>query len=138
MIDMERRGFFKKVVLAGAVLAGPAAAVAPSTSVASDRPVIQGVCLRVPHLEIGDEFAEEMKRCAPGSWKVHLLKGTVTDFYFETKTLYEEAKERANTFVGVADPATFAVIREAVGDSGGSFHYIDYEDASQVNFSVRL
>lgn len=138
MIDKGRRGFFKKFAMAGAVLATSGGVVSPKTAGAFSRPAITGVCLRVPHLEMGDEFAGQMKQSAPGSWRVHTLKGTLTDFYFETRALYEEVKGNANTFVGVADPATFAIIREAIGDSGGSFHYIDHEETNRVSFSVRL
>jgi hypothetical protein len=138
MIDKERRGFFKKVVMAGAVLAASGEVLSYREAAASTYPAIKGVCLLVPNLEMGAEFAEQMKQSAHGTWQVHILNGSVTDFYFETKTLYEEAKSKANTFVGVADPATFAAIREAIGDSGGNFHYITYEDPNRVSFSVRL
>lgn len=138
MIDKGRRSFFKNFVMAGAVLATAGEAVSPGRAAASPDPALIGVCLCVPNLEVGAEFAEQMKQSAPGSWRVHTLKGSVTDFYFETRSVYEEVKDKANTLVGVADPATFAVIREAIGDSGGSFHYMTYEDPSRVSFSVRL
>ena len=136
MVDKHRRNFFKKVVMTGAVLAASGGAVVTRNAAAASRAEINGVCLRVPNLDVGAEFAEQMKKSAPGSWRVHTLKGTVTDFYFETRGLYDEVKGSANTFVGVADPATFAVIQEAIGDSGGSFHYITYEDRHRVSFSV--
>ena len=60
-----------------------------------------------------------MQEIMPDAWKVHTLECSVTESYFATKSLYEEVKGEANTFIGVADPATFAVIAEAIGDSGG-------------------
>lgn len=139
MIDEGRRGFFRKFVMTGAALAASAGVAAPRKAAASPGPGIKGVCLRVPHLELGEAFAEQMKERAPGSWSVHTLEGSVTDFYFETRSIYEELKgKETNTFVGVADPATFAVVREAISDSGGSFHYTMYEGPDRVSFSVRL
>jgi hypothetical protein len=126
MIDKGRRSFFKNFVMAGAVLATAGEAVSPRRAAASPYPSLIGVCLCVPNLEVGTEFAEQMKQSAPGSWRVHTLKGSVTDFYFETRSIYEEVKDEANTLVGVADPATFAVIREAIGDSG-QFPLLTYE-----------
>ena len=79
-----------------------------------------------------------MSRNAPGRWRAHPLQGTITDSYLETRNLYEEAREGANTLVGVVDPATFAVIHEAIVDSGGSFYYVTYEDRNRVTFSVQV
>lgn len=138
MIDKGRRIFFKKCVMAGAVLAASGAAVSPREAGAFGQTSIQGVCLRVPNFEVGGEFVEQMRQSAPGSWRVHTLAGTVSDVYLETRALYEEAKGTVNTFVGVSDPANFALMQAAIGDCGGSFHYITYDDASRVSFSVRM
>jgi isocitrate lyase len=138
MIDEGRRGFFKRIIMAGAVLAVPGEALLPRKTMASAAVAIEGVCLLVPNLEMGAEFAEQMKKSAPGSWRVHTLKGSLTDFYLETRGLYEEAQGQANTFVGVADPAAFTVIHEAIGDCGGRFHFITYESRHRVNFSVQV
>ncbi len=136
MADKSRRGFFKKIFLAGAVLGVSGEAAAPRMATASTQAAIEGVCLLVPNLEVGAGFADQMQKSASGSWRIHTLKGSVTDFYFETRELYEEIKGKANTFVGVADPATFAVIQEAIGDCDGSFYYIKHEDRHRVSFSV--
>ena len=136
MIDKSRRSFFKKIAMAGAVLAVSAEEVSPRQAAATAPASIEGVCLLVPNMEAGVDFAEQMKKSASGSWRIHTLKGSVTDSYFETRELYEEVQGQANTFVGVADPATFAVIQAAIGDCGGSFHYITYDDRHRVSFSV--
>lgn len=99
---------------------------------------IRGVCLFVPSLGKAGDFVELMNKNAPGAWTVHPLEGSLTDHYFTTKSLYEEAKGAANTFVGVVDPATFAVVHEAIVDSSGSFHYINYEESNRITFSVQL
>ena len=136
MIDESRRNFFKKIAMAGTVLAVSVEAVAPRKVAVAIPATIEGLCLLVPNMEMGVDFAAQMKKSAPGSWRVHTLTGSVTDFYLETRGLYEEVKSTVNTFVGVADPATFAVIQEAISDCGGSFHYITYDDRHRVSFSV--
>lgn len=133
---MGRRGFFKKIAVAGALLAVSGESVIPRKAAAATPARIEGLCLLVPNAEMSVDFAALMEKSAPGSWRVHTLTGTLTDFYLETRGLYTEAQGSVNTFVGVADPATFAVIQEAIGDSGGSFHYITYEDRHRVSFSV--
>ena len=136
MIDKSRRSFFKKIAMAGAVLAVSGEAVASGKAAAGTFAAIEGICLLVPNMAVGVDFAAQMKKSAPGSWRVHTLAGSVTDSYLETKGLYEELQGTVNTFVGVADPATFVVIQEAIGDCGGSFHYITYDDRHRVSFSV--
>jgi len=136
MINKSRRSFFKKIAMAGAVLAVSTEQLVPRNAVAAAPAAIEGLCLLVPNMEMGVDFAAQMKKSAPGSWRVHTLEGSLTDFYLETRGLYEEAQGTVNTFVGVADPATFTVIQEAVGDCGGSFHYITYDDRHRVSFSV--
>lgn len=138
MVDKGRRGFFKKFAMVGAVFAASGEALSPRAAGASPAEAIKGVCLLVPNLDVGADFAEHMRKSAPGSWKVHTLQGSVTDFYFATRGYYQEAQGKTNTLVGLADPATFAVIQEAIGDSGGGFHYITYEDRNLVRFSVRV
>ncbi len=65
MIDKDRRSFFKKFCLAGAVLASSEASL-PQRTAASAPPAVNGICLRVPHLEVGGEFSR-MKRSPPAS-----------------------------------------------------------------------
>ncbi len=139
MIETGRRGFFKQVFAAGATLAasGMGAALPPKAE-ASVQEQIKGICLFVPSLGKASDFVELMNNNAPGSWSVHPLDGSISDHYFTTMKLYEEARGDANTFVGVVDPATFAVVHEAIVDCRGSFHYITYEDRNRVTFSVQL
>lgn len=139
MMETGRRGFFKQVFMAGAALAATGmGAATPRKAEASVLEQIKGVCLYVPSLGKASDFVEMMNKNAPGSWKVHPLTGTLTDNYFKTRDLYEEARGSANTFVGVVDPATFAIVHEAIVDCGGCFHYITYEDRNRVTFSVQL
>lgn len=138
MIDKGRRDFFKKFAITGALLATSGEVLSLRKAEASIQANIKGLCLRIPNSHEGGAFADRIKQSAPGSWKVHTLRGSLTDFYFETRALYEEAKNKVNTFVGAADPASFAVIREAIVDSGGSFHYITHEDPHKVCFSARV
>ncbi len=139
MIETGRRGFFKQVFAASAALAatGMCAALPPKAE-ASVQEQIKGVCLFVPSLGKASEFVELMNKNAPGDWTVHPLTGSLTDRYFKTKSLYEEAKANANTFVGAVDPGSFAVIQAAITDSGGSFHYITYEERNRITFSAQL
>ena len=139
MINQSRRAFFKSVVAAGAALATVGAGSQVRRAEAAGRGEINGICLYVPTLGKAGEFAEMMNSNAPGSWRIHPVEGTLTESYFTVRQLYEEAKGgEANTLVGVVDPATFAIIHEAVADSGGSFHYITYEERDRVTFSVQV
>ncbi|CAG0948131.1 hypothetical protein GEOBC_00006 [Geobacteraceae bacterium] len=139
MMETGRRGFFKQVFTAVAALAATGTAVAtPRKAEASVSGQIKGVCLYVPSLGKASDFVEMMNNNAPGSWTVHPLAGSLGDNYFTTRTLYEEARLNANTLVGVVDPATFAIVHEAIVDCGGCFHYITYEDRNRVTFSVQL
>ena len=139
MTNQSRRGFFKQIFTAGAAMTATGmSAAAPRKAEASVTGQIKGVCLYVPSLGKADEFVDTMNRTAPGIWTVHPLTGSLTEHYFTTRNLYEAARDRANTFVGVVDPATFAIVHEAIADSGGSFHYITYEDRNRVTFSVQL
>ena len=139
MMETGRRGFFKQVFTAGAALAATGMeATRPRKAEASVKEQIKGVCLYVPSLGKASDFVEMMNKSAPGSWTVHPLTGSMGDHYFATRNLYEEARGSANTFVGVVDPATFAIVHEAIVDSGGSFHYITYEDRNRVTFSAQL
>ncbi len=139
MMETGRRGFFKQIFTAvAAVAATGATAAAPRKAEASVPGQIKGVCLYVPSLGKASDFVEMMNRNAPGSWTVHPLTGSLNDHYFATRNLYEEARRSANTFVGVVDPATFAIVHEAIVDCGGSFHYTNYEDRNRVTFSVQL
>jgi hypothetical protein len=138
MITTSRRAFFKTFLSAGAalVVSGTASTTRPAEAAVQGQ--ITGVCLFVPSLGKASDFVQLMNTNAPGSWTVHPLKGSLTDRYFITKNLYEEAKGRANTFVGAVDPGSFAVVQAAIFDSGGTFHYITYEDRNRITFSAQL
>lgn len=138
MMNVNRRAFFKTFFSAGAALAVSGAGVQTRQAEAATQGQITGVCLYVPSLGKANEFVEMMNRNAPGVWTVHPLTGSLTDRYFNTRNHYEEAKGTANTFVGVVDPATFAMVHEAVVDSGGTFHYITFEDRNRITFSAQL
>jgi hypothetical protein len=137
MTDTGRRDFFKQVLVAGAALAISGTGMFARSAVAAPEG-IKGVCLYVPCLGKADEFVAMMNRSAPGDWTVHPMEGAMIDRYFAARNLFEEAKGHANTLVGVVDPASFAVIHEAIVDSVGSFHYVTYEDVNRVTFSVRV
>ncbi len=138
MITTNRRAFFKTFFSAGAALVVSGAGNTARPVEAAVRGQITGVCLYVPSLGKAGEFVELMNTNAPGNWTVHPLKGTLTDRYFTTKSLYEEAKGSANTFVGAVDPGSFAVVQAAIFDSGGTFHYITYEERNRITFSAQL
>jgi len=138
MTSTSRRDFFKTFLSAGAALAVSGAGNQAGRAEAAIQGRITGVCLYVPSLGRASEFVELMNNNAPGSWKVHSLTGSLTERYFTAKSLYEEAKVQANTFVGAVDPGSFAVVQAAIVDSGGSFHYITYEDRNRITFSARL
>jgi hypothetical protein len=138
MTDVGRRDFFKKFLVAGAALAVAGTGTAPRSAMASTHETIKGVCLYVPSLGKASEFVELMNRNASGDWTVLPLQGTMTELYFQTREFYEDARSRANTFVGVVDPASFAIVHEAIVDSGGSFYYVTYEERNRVTFSAQL
>lgn len=139
MMESGRRGFFKQIFTAGAALAATGmTAATPRTAEAALPGQIKGICLYVPTLGKASDFVEMMNTNAPGSWTAKPLTGSLTEHYFTTRNLFEEARSRANTLVGVVDPATFAVVHEAIVDSGGTFHYITFEDRNRVTFSVQL
>ena len=140
MIESGRRGFFKQLFVAGATLAATGMEAAlPGKAEAAPQGGIKGICLFVPSLGKAGDFVELMNRNAPGSWEVHPLTGSLGEHYFKVKSLYEEASGgNANTFVGAVDPATFAIVHEAILDCLGSFHYISYEEPNRVTFSVQL
>lgn len=138
-MNQNRRDFFKSVLGAGAALAAvgtgsQAEAAGPQLNTECH---VKGLCLFVPSLGKASEFVEMMNRQAPGNWQVHPLKGSITDCYFTTIRLYGEARGEANTFVGVVDPATFAVVHEAIVDAGGGFHYARQEK-DRVTFSALI
>ncbi|GLI39339.1 twin-arginine translocation pathway signal protein [Geobacter hydrogenophilus] len=139
MMETGRRGFFKQIFTAGVALAASGmSAVHPRKAEASVQERIRGICLYVPTLGKASDFVEMMNNNAPGSWTAHPLTGSLTEHYFTTRQLYAEAQGNANTFVGVVDPATFAIVHEAIVDSGGSFHYVTYEERDRVTFSARM
>ncbi len=138
MTNTSRRGFFKTFLSAGAALAATGAGGQASRAEAAVKGEIVGVCLFVPSLGKASDFVELMNNNARGDWTVQPLTGSLSDHYFQTKALYEDARGKANTFVGVVDPATFAVVHEAIVDCCGSFHYISYEDSNRVTFSAQL
>ncbi len=137
MIPQGRRSFFVSMFSASAALAAAWAGRARGDEAVAPRGGIDGMCLYVPTVAEASEFVEAMARNAPGKWTAHALRGGLTDRYFEARSLYEGARGKANTFVGVVDAATFAVVHEAIVDGGGSFHYVTYEERSRVTFSVR-
>jgi hypothetical protein len=137
MIDQGRRRFFGTVLSAGAAVAAAWAGDRPRAAAAEAGPGIIGLCLYVPSLGEAGEFVATMSRNAPGRWTAHPLPGALTDRYFAARALYEGARGKANTFVGVVDPATFAVVHEAIVDAGGSFHYVT-EAQDRVTFSVQV
>ena len=138
MISQSRRGFFKAIFTAGAALAVSQIGSQTGKAEAVNHGRIIGVCLYVPSLGKACEFVDAMNKNAPGDWTAHPLRGEMMDCYLETKGLYEEARGKANTFVGVVDPATFAIVHEAIADSGGSFHYVTYEERNRVTFSAQV
>ena len=140
MINESRRAFFKTFLSAGAALAASGAGGQLPRAEASETPQgrIKGVCLYVPSLGQARDFVELMNTNARGDWTVHPLTGTLTETYLQTKGLYQDARKSANTLVGVVDPATFAIVHEAIVDSGGCFHYVTYEAHNRVTFSVQL
>lgn len=139
MMETGRRGFFKQLFATGAALAATGmAAGRPAEAEAAVTGKIKGVCLYVPSLGKAADFVEMMNKNAPGSWEVHALDGSLSDHYHGTRERFEAARGSANTFVGVVDPATFAVVHEAIVDCLGSFHYITYQDRNRVTFSVQL
>jgi hypothetical protein len=138
MIHLGRRRFFTSVFSAGAAVAAASAGGGPVEAAAAEAtPGITGLCLYVPGLGQAGEFVAAMTRNAPGRWTAHPLPGAITERYFAARSLYERARGNANTFVGVVDPATFAVVHEAIVDAGGSFHYVT-EARDRVTFSVQL
>lgn len=137
-MDVGRRDFFKKFFLAGSALAVSKVGGQARQANAATPTSIRGTCLYAPSMEKADDFVELMTHSAPGEWSVYPLTGSMTDRYFSVKSLYQEAKAEANTFVGVVDPGSFAVVHEAIVDSGGSFHYITYEERNRVVFSAQI
>jgi hypothetical protein len=138
MIDQGRRRFFASVFSAGAAAAaacvgGRARAQGAGAAAAG----ITGLCLYVPALGEAGEFVAAMSRSAPGRWTACPLPGALTERYFAARSLYERARGVANTFVGVVDPATFAVVHEAIVDAGGSFHYVTAAH-DRVTFSAQV
>ena len=136
--EHKQKGIFQNISLRRAALAVSGACGQVSRAEAAIDGQITGVCLYVPTLGNATDFVELMNKNARGDWTVHPLTGTLMDNYFKTRSLYEDAKGKANTFVGVVDPATFAIVHEAIVDSSGSFHYITYEDRNRVIFSAQL
>jgi hypothetical protein len=137
MIDQGRRRFFSSLFSGAAVAAGLGGGAARAEDAAAPRGGIDGICLYVPGLGSAGEFVAAMSRDAPGRWTARPLQGGLTDRYFQARAVYEEARGKANTFVGVVDPATFAVVHEAIVDGGGSFHYVT-EEWSRVTFSAQV
>jgi len=139
MIDQGRREFFRKLFAAGAAVATASVArPARGGEAAAAQGGIDGICVYAPNVGKASDFVEAMSRNAPGKWTTHALPEGLTDRYFEARSLYEGAKGKANTFVGVVDAATFAIVHEAIVDGGGSFHYVTYEDRSRVTFSAQV
>ncbi len=138
MTNVNRRTFFKSFLSVGAALAVSGTGMQPRQAEATETCRISGICLYVPTLGKASEFVELMNKNAPGDWQVEALEGSLDDRYFQTRELYKRASSQVNTLVGVVDPASFTMIHEAVVNSGGSFHYVTYEERGRVTFSVRL
>jgi hypothetical protein len=138
MMNTSRRAFFRTFLSAGAALAVSGTVSQVGRAEAAVKGQITGVCLYVPSLGKASDFVDLMNTNAPGDWTFHPLEGSLSDYYHTTKNLYEDARGNANTFVGVVDPATFAIVHEAIVDCSGCFHYITYEDRNRVTFSAQL
>ena len=138
MTSVNRRTFFKSFFSIGAALAASGTLGHPSQAQTTEQCRISGICLYVPSLGKAADFVELMQRNAPGDWRVEALEGSFDERYFQTRELYQRARSTVNTLVGVVDPASFTMINEAVVGSGGSFHYVTYEERGRVTFSVRL
>lgn len=138
MTNVNRRTFFKSFLSVGAALAVSGTGIQSHRAEAAEPCRISGICLYVPSLGKASDFVELMNKSAPGDWQVKALEGSLDDRYFQTRELYKQARNQVNTLVGVVDPASFTIIHEAVVNSGGSFHYVTYEERGRVTFSVRL
>ncbi|HJV65536.1 MAG TPA: twin-arginine translocation pathway signal protein [Geomonas sp.] len=139
MTSQNRRSFFKTVFSAAAAMAVSGTGALAGRAEAAPAGAINGVCLYAPGLQGGHEFADTMRKSAPGEWSVQPLSGSLTDCYFQAGLLFEEARAgRANTFVGVVDQASFAVVHEAIVDRGGRFHYVTQKERDRVTFSVEV
>ncbi len=138
MINQSRRGFFKTVFTVGAALTATGMSKPRPAEAAAPKGAIKGICLFVPSLGKASEFVQMMKSSASGEWTAKPLPVEMMECYVATKELYEGAREKANTFVGVVDPATFAIVHEAIVDCGGSFHYTKYEERNRVTFSAQI
>lgn len=137
MTSVDRRTFFKSFFSIGAALTA-SGTLGHRQAEATEQCRISGICLYVPSLGKAADFVELMQRNAPGDWRVEALQGSFDERYFQTRELYQRARSTVNTLVGVVDPASFTMINEAVVASGGSFHYVTYEERGRVTFSVRL
>uniref|UniRef100_C6E1Z7 Twin-arginine translocation pathway signal n=1 Tax=Geobacter sp. (strain M21) TaxID=443144 RepID=C6E1Z7_GEOSM len=139
MTSQNRRSFFKTVFAAGAAVAVSGTGTLAGRAQAAQAGAIDGVCLYAPGLGTALEFADTMRKSAPGTWSVQPLSGSLTDCYFQAALLFEDAKRgKTNTFVGVLDQGSFAVVHEAILDRGGRFHYVTNEGRDRVTFSVEV
>ncbi|WP_224958066.1 twin-arginine translocation pathway signal protein [Geomonas subterranea] len=139
MISQNRRSFFKTVIAAGAAMAVSGTGTLAGSAQAAPAGAISGVCLYAPGLGSARDFVESMQMSAPGEWSVQPLSGSLTDCYFQAALLFEDARRgRTNTFVGVLDQASFAVVHEAIVDRGGRFHYVTQNGPDRVTFSVEV
>lgn len=139
MISQNRRSFFKTVIAAGAAMAASGTGTLAGSAQAATAGAINGVCLYAPGLASAREFVESMRKSAPGEWSVQPLSGSLIDCYFQAALLFEDARRgKANTFVGVLDQASFAVVHEAIVDRGGRFHYVTHKERDRVTFSVEV
>jgi hypothetical protein len=139
MTSQNRRSFFKTVFAAGAAVAVSGAGTLAGSAQAAPASAINGVCVYAPGLGTAREFVETMRKSAPGTWSVQPLSGSLTDCYFQAALLFDDARRgKANTFVGVLDQGSFAVVHEAILDRGGRFHYVTHKGRDQVTFSVEV
>ncbi|GAW65352.1 twin-arginine translocation pathway signal protein [Geoanaerobacter pelophilus] len=139
MTSQNRRSFFKTVFAAGAAMAVSGTGALAGRAQAAQAPAIDGVCLYAPGLATARDFVEAMRKSAPGNWSVQPLSGSLTDCYFQAALLFDDARRgKTNTFVGVLDQASFAVVHEAILDRGGRFHYATHEGRDRVTFSAEV
>lgn len=139
MTSQNRRSFFKTIFAAGAAVAVSGTGTLAGSAQAAQSGVIDGICLYAPGVDTALEFAQNLRKSAPGAWSVQPLSGSLTDCYFQAALLFEDARRgKTNTLLGVLDQASFAVVHEAILDRGGRFHYVTNEGGDRVAFSVEV
>ena len=139
MADFSRRGFIRTLMTS-------VVAAAASTTVGSEVHAVQrasgridGICVYVKRLEGVEERVRDMVTRAPGRWQLRPYGGELLDIYLDVRKLCcSLAQSTVNSVVGFSDPATFAIIREAVMDARAGFYYVTYETPHFLTFSVKV